>query len=63
MLNSISTRPFEKETKSKSFRVYLRYKVDNIVLIGQYRVGHEFNKSQHPVAWFKRSWCYCIPNF
>lgn len=47
MFNSISTRPFEMETKNKTMRVCLKPKVNNIVLIGQYRVVHRFNKSQH----------------
>ena len=38
--------PFGNETKSKSMRTYLRIKVNNIILIKQYRVGHEFNKSK-----------------
>ena len=47
MSNSNSTRPFGKETKSKTMRACLRPKVDNIVLIKQYIVGHGFNKSQY----------------
>ena len=39
-----------KETKSKTMRACLKPKVDNIVLIKQYRNGHRFNKSQELVS-------------
>lgn len=50
--NFISTRPFGMETKSKTTRACLKPKVDNIVLIGQYRVVNEFNKSQY---WYQNT--------
>ena len=50
MSNSNSMKPFGMETKSKTMRACIRPKVDNIVLIGQYRVGHEISQSQQLVS-------------
>ena len=47
MSNSNSMRSFWMETKSKTMRACLRLKMDNIILIGQYRVGHEISQTQH----------------